>query len=189
MGIAVLVTWLITVSIGAHMLRTWIARDGPRIHRARDDGLPPVVVYGHACLAVTGLVVWIGYVASHVAILAWSAAGLLMPVIALGVAMVTVWTPYPAPASAGAHSVGGLLAAPADDALAGRLTDEVLARALTDDVLARRLAEDVVARMPAEPSRRAGKSREHLAPLLPACHGVAALTTFFLATLTAVSTR
>lgn len=188
MGIAALVTWLITVSIGAYMLRTWIARDGPRIQRTRSDGLPPVVIYGHASLALTGLAVWVSYLAANVAALAWAAACLLTPVIGLGIAMVTVWTPYPAP-GAGPPPPGGVLAAPGEDALAGRLTDAELARALTDDALAGRLTEDVLARVPADPSRAAVKHREHLAPLLPACHGATALATFFLATLTAVSAR
>src|SRR5947207_8518503 len=34
MGIATLVTWLLTVGIGAYMLRTWIARGGPRMQSA-----------------------------------------------------------------------------------------------------------------------------------------------------------
>ena len=141
MGIATLVTWLLTVGIGAYMLRTWIARGGPRMQRAGADRLPPVVVYGHASLAVTGLAIWISYLATSLAALAWSAACLLMPVIGLGAAMVTVWTPYPVPPTGGTgcrrgcrhrrgthHSCRGRNG--------GRLTDEVLARALTDDALA-----------------------------------------------------
>jgi hypothetical protein len=194
MGIATLVTWLLTVSIGAYMLRTWIARGGPRMKRAGADRLPAVVVYGHASLAITGLALWISYVATGLAALAWSAACLIMPVIGLGAAMVTVWTPYPVPPAGGAGppggaGIGGVLTAPAEDALAGRLTDEVLARALTDDVLARRLTEDVLARVSADPPEAARKHREYLAPLIPAGHGVAALTTLLLAVVTAVSAR
>jgi hypothetical protein len=192
MGIATLATWMLTAGIGAYMLRTWIARGGPRAQRARADGLPPVVVYGHASLALTGLAVWISYLVTGVAGLAWSAAGLLMPVVGLGTAMVTIWTPYPAsaggePGSAG-PAVGGVLAEPAGDALAGRLTDEVLARALTDDALAGRLADEVLAHV-AGPPASARKPRAHLAVLIPAWHGVAALTTLLLATVTAVSAR
>jgi hypothetical protein len=113
-----------------------------------------------------------------------------MPVVGLGVAMVTVWTPYPiATAGGAAPGVGGVLAAPADDALTGRLTDEVLARALTDDALARALTDELLARVPADPSGRAGMATDYLAPLVPAGHGVAALTTVLLALLTAVGAR
>jgi hypothetical protein len=192
MAIATLVTWLLTAGIGAFMLRTWIARGGPRMRRPGDDGLPPAVVYGHASLALTGLTIWVSYVVTGLAALAWAAACLLMPVIGLGVAMVTVWTPYPVPGAGspgGGTDVGGILTAPAEDAVAGRLTDEVFARALTDEALARRLTDEVLARVPADPSRPARKHREHLAPLVPAGHGAAALTTFLLAVVTAVSAR
>lgn len=189
MGIATLVTWLLTVGIGAYMLRTWIARGGPRMQRAGADRLPPVVVYGHASLAVTGLAIWISYLATSLAALAWSAAGLLMPVIGLGAAMVTVWTPYPVPATGGTGLSGGVLTTPAEDALAGRLTDEVLARALTDDALAGLLTDEVLAQVSAGPSKPVRQHRDYLAPLVPAGHGVAALTTLFLAVLTAVSAR
>jgi hypothetical protein len=191
MGIATLVTWLLTASLGAYMLRTWIARDGPRLTRAAGDRLPPVVVYGHASLALTGLAVWISYVASGLAALAWCGACLLTPVIGLGAAMVTVWTPYPVPraGSPGGTDVGGVLAPPAEDAVAGRLSDEVFARALTDEALARRLTDEALADISADPPRPARKQREYLAPLVPAGHGAAALTTFFLAVVTAVSAR
>jgi hypothetical protein len=82
-----------------------------------------------------------------------------------------------------------MLAAHAEDALARRLTDEVLARALTDDALAGRLADDVLASLPHGPSHGGGrphsKPRQHMAPLIPAAHGMAAVTTFLLAVLTA----
>jgi hypothetical protein len=190
MRMATLVSWLVTAGIGAYMLRTWIVRGGPRMQRAPGDRLPPVVVYGHVGLASTGLAVWISYLATGLAALAWCAACLLMPVVGLGVAMVTVWTPYPVATAGGAGpGVGGVLAAPADDALTGRLTDDVLARALTDDALARALTDELLARVPADPSGRAGTARGYLAPLVPAGHGVAALTTVFLSLLTAVSAR
>lgn len=189
MALAALTTWLIAASLGAYMLRTWIARGGPQLQRASGDGLPPVVVYGHAGLALTGLVGWISYLATGVAALAWTSVGLLTPVLGLGAAMVTVWTPYPAPATAGAGTPGtsGMLATPAADAMAGRLTDAMLARALTDDALAARLSDEVLARVPADPSSAAVKSRAYLAPLVPVGHGAAALATVFLAMMTAVS--
>jgi hypothetical protein len=194
MAIATLVTWLLTAGIGAFMLRTWIARGGPRMHRAGADRLPPMVVYGHASLALTGLTVWISYVATGLAALAWAGACLLMPVIGLGAAMVTVWTPYPVPpggraGSPGADDVGGVLTAPADDAMRDRVTDEMFARALTDDALAGRLTDEVLARVLVGSPRPARKHREYLAPLIPAGHGVAALTTFLLAVVTAVGVR
>lgn len=78
---------------------------------------------------------------------------------------------------------------PAEDPLAGALTDEMLNRALTDDVLLSRLIEDVVARASSGPSRNARRHRTYLAALIPAGHGIAALTTMILAVLTATGSR
>lgn len=195
MAIATLATWLLTVSLGVYMLRTYIARGGPRMQRARGEGLPPLVIFGHASLAITGLALWISYVATGLTALAWTAAGLLMPVVGLGAAMVTIWTPYPTPVPDGtglpgrAAAIGGVFAEPDEDALAGSLTDEELTRALTDDALAGRLADEVLAHVGSGPSEGDRKPMTHLTPLVPAGHGVAALTTVLLATVTAVSTR
>jgi manganese efflux pump family protein len=198
LGIVTLVTWLSTAGIGAYMFGTMAARGGLRQQRAVRDGLPPGVLFGHFGLAITGLVVWVGYLATGWAALAWSAVGLLMPAFGLGICTVILWTPYPAPPSAasggplagpGAGPAGGMLASPAEDVLTGRLTDEVLARALTDEVLARRLVEDVLARVAAGQSRSARRPRGHMAALVPFGHGLAAMATFVLAVVTAASTR
>ena len=81
-----------------------------------------------------------------------------------------------------------MLAAPAEDAIGDRVTDEALATALSNEVLARRLINDMLAGLPGEqpPAR---KSRRHLAPLIPAGHGLAAVATFVLAVLSAVNAR
>jgi hypothetical protein len=106
--------------------------------------------------------------------------------VGLGLSTVTLLTPFPAPDSAGRAGAGGRLAAPAEDALASRLTDSTLTHALTDAALASRLVDEVLAgaAAPARPQR----DRGHAAALIPAGHGVLALTTFLLAVLTAVGT-
>ncbi len=75
-----------------------------------------------------------------------------------------------------------------EDAIGGRLTDEGLARALSSEALASQFINDVLAGCPAQqpPAR---KSRRHLAPLIPAGHGIAAVATFVLAVTTAISAR
>lgn len=196
LSVAALVTWLVTASLGACMLGTWLARGGLRERRATGHGPPPGMIFGHAGLALTGLCVWVSFLVTGWDVLAWAAAGLLMPVVGLGVATVTLWTPFPDPELPGAprlvagpgapRAVGGMLAAHDEDVLARRLTDEVLARALTDDALARRLTEQVLASLPADPAKAEKKPRGHLAPLIPAGHGVAAVTTVLLAVLSAV---
>ena len=96
MRLAALISWLLTASLGAHMLRTWLVRGGLRRERARPGGLPPPLIFGHAGLAISGLLVWVGYVGSGVRALAWTAVVILMVTVGLGLSTVTLWTPYPA---------------------------------------------------------------------------------------------
>ena len=198
LAIGTLVTWLCTAGIGAYMLGTVIARGGLRQQRAVRGGLPPAVLFGHFGLALTGLAVWVGYLATGWATLAWSAVGLLMPAIGLGISTVTLWTPYPGTSVAASadplagpaapRPTGRTLGAPAEDVLPTRVTDEVLARALTDDVLASKLVDDVLASVSAGPSRAVRKPRWRRAALIPAGHGVAAMATFVLAVVSAAGT-
>lgn len=93
---ATLVGWLITASLGAFMLRTWLARGGLSRERAKPGGLPPQLIFGHAAAAITGLLIWAAFLASGARLVAWAAVGLLMTAIGLGLCTVTLWTPYPA---------------------------------------------------------------------------------------------
>jgi hypothetical protein len=189
-------TWLFDAASGGYMLRTWIARGGLRRQRA-SDRLGPRVVFAHFGMASTGLLVWASYLAARWIVLAWLAVGLLMLVIGLGVSTVTVWTPFPARrAGAGPDGPGGGgppdddgLVPPAEGALTGGPTDEMLNRALIDDALLSQLVDDVVARARDAPSNTARHHRAHLAVLIPASHGLAAITTMILAVLTAASSR
>src|ERR1039457_4248848 len=95
LGIITLITWLLTASIGAYMFGKLAASGGLRQQRAVRDGLPPAVLFGHFSLALTALVVWVSYLATRWVALAWTAVGLLMPTIGLGICTVTLWTPYP----------------------------------------------------------------------------------------------
>jgi hypothetical protein len=200
LGIAALTTWLLDAASGAYMLGTWIVRGGLRRQRAAGDRLGTGVVFGHFGMATTGLLVWASYLATHLAFLGWLAIGLLMVVIGLGISTVTLWTPFPARRAASDPGAGGLagglaggaladgaLAEPAEDALTLAVTDDDLARALTDEVLLARLVDDVVARAPELPGRPGRRPRAHLATLIPAGHGMAALATIVLAVLTAAS--
>ena len=83
MAIAALVAWVLTASIGVYMLRTWVARGGLRRQRATGVGVPPAVVFGHASAALTGLVIWAGFVKTKWDPLAW-----------LGVALITGPSPW-----------------------------------------------------------------------------------------------
>jgi hypothetical protein len=224
LGIATLVSWLITEGLGAYMLGTWIAAGGPRQQRARPGGLPPPVIFGHAGLAFTGFAGWVSYLVTGSPALAWLAVGFLIPAVGLGISTVTLWTPYPArrggagartpaggngpdgqgPGSEGPgnetpddgpgdHRAGtGAAASPAehahsDDALASMLTDEMLARALRDEELTSRLVNDLLASMLAARPPAARRPKLHLAPLIPAAHGLTAMATIVLAVLAATA--
>jgi hypothetical protein len=100
----------------------------------------------------------------------------------------------PAPGKTPEGEPGSGWGAPAEGLVTVPITDELLASALTDEVLAGQLVEDVLTRALGGQSgrpapARAGRPRPKLTPLIPAGHGVAAMSTFLLAVLTAIGTR
>ena len=95
LGVATLLSWLFTATVGAYMLRRVAAHGGLGKQRAVRGGLSPRVLIGHFSLALSGLVSWICYLATGWVPLAWLGVGLLMPTIGFGICTVTLWTPYP----------------------------------------------------------------------------------------------
>ena len=169
MAIAAMIAWVLTASIGAYMLRTWVTRGGLRRQRATGVGVPPAVVFGHASAALTGLLIWLGFIDTGLDLLAWLGVTLVAGAIALGICTVTLWTPYPVAAPpAAAPAVAPEPAPPAEP---GTVTDEMIAGLLAD---------------PFPASRR---PRLKMAGLVPVAHGFAALTTFMLAVLAAIGAR
>jgi len=169
MAIAAMIAWVLTASIGAYMLRTWVTRGGLRRQRATGAGVPPAVVFGHASAALTGLLVWLGFVDTGLDLLAWLGVTVMAGAIALGVCTVTLWTPYPVavPAAPAPATIPEATSAAED----GTITDEMIASLLAD---------------PFPASRR---PRLKLAGLIPVAHGFGALTTFMLAVLAAIAAR
>jgi hypothetical protein len=176
MGLAALIAWLLTASIGGYMLRTWVVRGGLRRQRATGAGVPPGVVFGHACAALVGLTVWVSYLASGLRPLAWVGVALVCTAICLGICTVTLWTPYPVrpdPAAAGGEreaEADGVRAARRWEVRQATATEHQDAFTVTDEMIASLLAEPVPAR----------RRRLHLLPLIPLVHGFGALTTFLL---------
>lgn len=199
LGPITLVTWVLTASIGAYMLRRLVTRDGLRRQRRRPGGLSPRVLYAHFSLALTGLAVWLSYLLTGWPLLAWFAVGVVMPAIGLGLSTVTLWTPFPdppvgsgagqRPRAGGPGGPGGATVSPAGDRLGGPLTDDMLASAAADEVLIARLVDEVVASARADPAAARRQPRSHLAALIPVGHGIGALITFLLAVITAVGAR
>lgn len=169
MRLAALVSWLVTASLGAFMLRTWIARDGLRRERAKAGGLPPQLIFGHAAAAITGLLLWVGYVVSGARPVAWAAVGLLMVAVGLGLCTVTLWTPYPA------HRPGERRPTVAPVPSRG----EPPSFEVTDEMIAQLLAAP-------GPVPRPGRIRPNPAVLVPVAHGFAAIGTFVLAVMSAL---
>ncbi len=199
MAIAALACWLLAGAAGIYMFGTWLSSGGPGHQRSRSDGLPPAVIFTHLGFGALGLVAWIGYVVTGQDWLAWTGVGLLMPGIGLGICTVTLWAPYPTPPErgapvaddagpGGAGPASGMLATPAEGAIGHRLTDEGLARALSSEAQVSKLINEALAGLPAHQAA-ARTSRRHLAPLIPAGHGLAAVATFVLAVLSAISAR
>jgi hypothetical protein len=206
LGLATLLSWILTAGIGAYMLRSLVVHGALRRQRSVRDGLSPRVLYGHFSLALSGLVAWSAFLATGWGALAWVAVALLTPAIGLGICTVTLWTPYPRPGGEVAQGPGEpgdpepgrrargsqspvLFPPPAHDAVRGRLTDATLARALTDEALAARLIDEVIASLPADGTKRARKPRVYPAAVIPFGHGLGALATFVMAVVTAIGSR
>jgi manganese efflux pump family protein len=192
-GTAALIAWLLTASIGVYMLRTWIARGGLRRQRATGVGVPPAVVFGHASAALTGLAVWVGFVGSGWHPLAWIGVLLICTAITLGICTVTLWTPYPVRADPAAEGETALAAAsrPGGPALAIQpdITPgpgaEGTKASSAEHPDAFTVTDEMIARLLAEPPAVRPQRRLQLLPLIPACHGFAAMATFLLAVLAA----
>ncbi|MGH3258551.1 MAG: hypothetical protein ACRDOU_24675 [Streptosporangiaceae bacterium] len=170
-GIAALILWLFTASIGAYMLRTWIARGGLRRQRTTGVGAPPGLVFSHPCAALSGLAIWVAYLATGVDTLAWLGVALIASAITLGICMVTLWTPYPVRAD---------VARPAErerQAASGEVPDPFT---VTDEMIASLLARPYQVRQ---------QRRLALVPLVPVVHGFAAMATFALVVVSAVGAR
>ena len=177
MAVAALVSWLLAESLGAYMLRTWVASGGIRKRHTR-DGMSAPVLFGHASLAACGLSCWVIFLITGAAVPAWLAVGFLAPAIGLGVSTVTVWTPYPV-----RRAARGAAAAPAT---ARPISDEMLARALADEDMTAMLVDDLLAGALSAGHARPRSRARSLEPLVPAVHGVLALVTFLLAMLAAI---
>jgi len=170
MRAATLISWLVTASLGAVMLRTWLVRGGLRRERAKAGGLPPQLIFGHAAAAITGLLLWAAFVASGLRPLAWVAVALLMVAVGLGLCTVTLWTPYPARRPGERRQSEAQDVPKPSDPVEFAVTDEMITRFLADP----------------GPVPRHRPIRPDPAVLVPIAHGFAAIATFSLAVLSAI---
>jgi hypothetical protein len=84
--LAALVAWVVTVAAGSWLLAGWIAKGGLRRGYARVAGVPRTVIVGHFTLALTGLGIWIAFLATGVPALAWVSVAVVLSVAGLGMA-------------------------------------------------------------------------------------------------------
>ena len=184
MRFATLISWLVTASLGGYMLRTWLARGGLRRERARAGGLPPPLIFGHAGLAISGLLTWTAFVASGARALAWTAVAVLMVTVGLGLSTVTLWTPYPARRPGERRD-----ATPWDEA-AVVLSDTAKSEAGEPGPQAYQVTDEMIARLLEDPFPRPRRRpiRPNPAVLVPVAHGFAAIATFVLAVTAAATT-
>jgi hypothetical protein len=182
MRFAAFISWLVTASLGAFMLRTWLARGGLRRERARAGGLPPQLIAAHAGLALLGLVIWVAYLASATRALAWTAVGVLTVTVGLGLCTVTLWTPYPA-------DKPGERRSPSGDETVVVVPETVAGAAEVSGSLEDQITDETIAHLIDGPRREYAAWHRHIRPnlavLVPVAHGVAAVGTFVLAVMTA----
>ena len=84
LNLAALIAWLVTAGLGASMMARWITRTWR--HGAKPRG--PALNFTHFGLALTGLLIWISYLATGLVVLAWTSCGLLLAVASLGMTLV-----------------------------------------------------------------------------------------------------
>jgi hypothetical protein len=178
MAIAAMIAWVLTASIGAYMLRTWVTRGGLRRQRATGVGVPPAVVFGHASAALTGLLIWLGFIDTRLDLLAWLGVTVVAGAIALGVCTVTLWTPYPVAVPPAPPGGSGGMESPQERGVWGGSSPR-------EDIV----TDEMIASLLADPFPAPRRPRLKMAGLVPVAHGFAALTTFMLTVLAAISAR
>lgn len=91
MDIAALIAWIVTAAGGIDLIATWLAAGGVRRRHEAVSRLPVPAVFGHASLAVIGLLLWIAYLITDDRVLAWLAF-IVLPIIAsVGAFMFVLW--------------------------------------------------------------------------------------------------
>ncbi len=91
MRFAALILWSGTACIGVYLLVAWLARGGIRRQPTKVTRYPVILFFSHPVLALTGLALWIRYLAVGEIVYAWAAFGVLCGSALLGFALFTRW--------------------------------------------------------------------------------------------------
>jgi hypothetical protein len=187
MGVAALIAWLVTAGSGAYVLGSWITQGGSLRHRtgSTSTGSPPTVIFGHFGLALSGLVIWVAYLVTGWAALAWAAVGVLLPVAGLGMATLAIGLPgFRSPAVTGHNTTAA--AGSGDSADAGTDSAQTIGTGAGGaQTISRGKDRSQLAIIG---TRRTGtvSVRARLSPLVVASHGALAVTTMLLVLLAAL---
>jgi hypothetical protein len=98
--LAALAAWVATMLAGSWLLAGWLVHGGLRRRESR-GGVPRAVIVGHFTLALAGLGVWIAFVVTGVAAVAWVAVGVILSIAGLGMATLAGGLPGAADAEPG----------------------------------------------------------------------------------------
>src|SRR5881392_926442 len=93
MGVAALISWLVTALFGLYLLAVWLIENDVTHRGAAASRLPAPVIFGHVRLALTGLVFWVIHLLSGSEAAGWAAVGILGGVATLGLTMFARWIP------------------------------------------------------------------------------------------------
>ena len=93
LDVAALAAWAVTVAAGVRLLAGWIVSGGLRRGYSRVAGVPRTVIVGHFTLALTGLAIWIGFLATGLPALAWAGVAAVLSVAGLGMATLAAGLP------------------------------------------------------------------------------------------------
>jgi hypothetical protein len=91
MGLAALLTWIMTAAGGLYLLTIWLIEYDREFQSVAATRLPVPVISSHALLAVTGLGLWAIYLLTDRDSFTWAAAGILIVVAILGLTMAARW--------------------------------------------------------------------------------------------------
>jgi hypothetical protein len=93
MRFVALIVWFITALWGLYMLAVWLIENDATRQGNSASRLPLPVILAHVTFAVTGLAVWVAYLLLDEATLAWTAVGILVAIVLLGLSMFARWIP------------------------------------------------------------------------------------------------
>jgi len=173
-SLAALASWIVTAAAGLYLLAGWLTRTPSGRRRIRASGPPPAVIGSHAGLGLTGLGVWIAFMATAAPALAWIAVGITF--VAAGLGMATLLTAMPDPQGPAAATAVTANAALASTATASTATAST---ATASTMTASNVTESNVTESP----RTSGRPPV----IVIALHGVLATVTILVVLLAAIS--